>query len=54
MRALCSATVAALSGVSAFVMCIILFCAGFAHGDSSLWFGKTARQIFNDYRREMP
>src|ERR1051325_8489405 len=41
----CSATVAALSLASAFVMLIILFCAGFAHDDSSLQFGETARQI---------
>jgi hypothetical protein len=34
----CSATVAALSLVSAFVICVvvILFCASFAHDDSSL------------------
>ena len=44
----CSATAAALSLVSAFVMLflVILFCACFAHDDSSLRFPRKARQIF--------
>jgi len=45
----CSATVAALSLVSAFVMWIVLFCAGFAHDDSSLSFAGTASQIWNGF-----
>src|ERR1700674_1606400 len=42
-----SATVAALSFVSAFVICflLILFCACFAHDDSSLGYVGNARQI---------
>jgi hypothetical protein len=48
----CSATVAALSLVSTFVIRFILFCAGFAHDDSSLGLDETASQIFKNCGRK--